>query len=614
MKLRNKIINYFVVPAFQGEAIRVVRSKFTINPKEGKELLSDRFKKDKQTPLPPGDILQVCFDTDSGIIYAPNASEFLRKQLDDLLVAVKFRIIKDFGDSANRPIIESNPFTSLRIRSLESFGYAQRMIKEYFKDDFDSIPIVEANISKMPHTLACLPSKYVENPDLWGSYIGSDFIERISFYNENGTVIHQQKTPFILINIANKIGATEKEWVVLNSYNDHFKRCSNSSQNNSDLYAIKRLLYMGWTLEEVSGALLENASSIVDILSTIDKLMGVVDIEDCSPYYLTFKINDGFPISLNQIWDKKTGVIDVERQISYLKVIDYDMINSCVMLETPVFIPPKVCKNIFNIEGKMYMAKYNQDLNTIDVKIGHKDFVDERQLKKIRGVIGEKLSGDRKAELDFSGTLRAQGAWATSPAVFNIRKISDYGYATEFIKEMCEDNKVDFKDFKVVSGAIECLFGRGVQGGFMNEASFREGKLPIPFHLVDDIYIEPPVIFLNTLENSSYPEQTEVLIHEYRHYIYGIMNPTYNIGYTMPQGYDKDGWSKYLSDPNEKEAHRAEIRFGLKLGRCFDEIIRSKVGGMVTRDNYLIAVKFSELVNEVMNDIEEEEELSENVT
>jgi hypothetical protein len=176
---------------------------------------------------------------------------------------------------------------------------------------------------------------------------------------------------------------------------------------------------------------------------------------------------------------------------------------------------------------------------------------------------------------------------------------------------MCRENRVPFNDFQVIVGPIEHLFGRGVQGGFMNVAVFEQNKMSIPFPITDDILISPPVIFVNSVENPSYPEQTEILIHEYRHYIYGIMNPDYKVGYSLPQGADYNTWLKYLSDPNEVSAHKAEIKFELQLGKSFDEVIRDKVGGVITMENYPIAVKFASLVKEVMENIEIKEELNE---
>jgi hypothetical protein len=611
MKLRNKIVNYFAIPPFHNEGVRVVRSKFSLDTDEAKLMLANLFRKEKKSPLPPCEILQVFFDADSGMIYTPNAREFSNETLQELLVSVKYKISIDFGNYSNRAPIEANPYESLRVRSLESFGYANKMIQEHF-NGIGNIPIIEANLSRMSETIKQLPEKYVNNSNAWGGYVSNKFAEFVTFLDDEKGFLHHQTTPFILINTSNSIGATEKEWVILDSYHEYSKLNSGEKESSAG-FTIKRLLYMGWTFEEVSRIMLENAENIAELFRGIASLVAVVksldDDKFAHPYYITFKIDERFPIKLDSIWDKNTGSIDLSKQYEYLQIIDYDLTNSCIMLKTPVYIPHKVCKKIFNPVGEVFAAQYNPTFHSIDIKYGI-DFKDKRQKKKIKGLI-EKSMDEGKGKLDFSSTLRAQGQWAVSPLIFNKRKISDYGYATDFIKNMCRDNGVPFKDFSVVVGSIEQFFGRGVQGGFMDIEIFKQNKMTIPFHMTEDIYIEPPVIFVNSVEHPSYPEQTEVLIHEYRHYIYGIMNPDYKIGYTVPQGSDDERWDEYLTDPNEVEAHKSEIKFGLRLGKSFDEIIRSKVGGIVTRDNYPIAVKFSKLVKEVMNNIEAEDEKNE---
>ena len=67
-------------------------------------------------------------------------------------------------------------------------------------------------------------------------------------------------------------------------------------------------------------------------------------------------------------------------------------------------------------------------------------------------------------------------------------------------------------------------------------------------------------------------------------------------------------WHNYFSDPNEMEAHIAEIEFELMIGKNEDEIIRDKVGGAITLDNYPIAIAFKKLVDKVTKDKEVQNE------
>ena len=91
--------------------------------------------------------------------------------------------------------------------------------------------------------------------------------------------------------------------------------------------------------------------------------------------------------------------------------------------------------------------------------------------------------------------------------------------------------------------------------------------------------------------------------------IFGILNPNYKITYEMPRGEpDFNFWNKYLNDPNEKEAHKEQIKFQLQLGQSVDEIIREKFNGVIDEKNYTSALKYEELVRQALKELEEEKE------
>jgi hypothetical protein len=172
-----------------------------------------------------------------------------------------------------------------------------------------------------------------------------------------------------------------------------------------------------------------------------------------------------------------------------------------------------------------------------------------------------------------------------------------------------------FQDFNVIVGPIERTFGPGTRGGFMDANSFAKSKIKAPFEIAKGIFITPPVIMVNSVEMPNYADQTETLIHEYSHYIFGLKNPNYKMGYGKPKGnVDYEHWYNYLTDANERVAHKEEIKFELGLGKSFDEIIRNKVGGKITTENYPIALKFKELVHEALEEMEEAEEENEKPT
>jgi hypothetical protein len=228
------------------------------------------------------------------------------------------------------------------------------------------------------------------------------------------------------------------------------------------------------------------------------------------------------------------------------------------------------------------------------------------QLAKIKGIVKSGLIDD-KASLDFRTGELASGESTANPNVWTVRKVSDFLYASDFIKEMCQKYNIPFNDFDVIIGPIEQKLGRGTQGGFMDKKNFEKGKLKWPYKIEKGVFMSPPIILINSVNHPSYPEQADVLIHEYRHYIFGVQNPNHEQKYSQPKkgsGKDYEHWFNYFTDTNEIEATKSGIEFELELGKSYDEIIRNKVGGVVGVENYPIARKFSEIVQMAVEEIE----------
>lgn len=653
MKLKNKIFNYFVIPSLSsGGMSRVVQSPVTMNSKIARILIERQFKKEQKPGIHHRNILHVCFDFDSERLYILNSEEFDKDTMNNLLQAAEVRITKDFGSFSSQPPITGSPFSSLRVRSLNSFGHAKQIISQHYNGKvFKDLPVIEAYLPRMPNTLKTLPKEFKESEEFLGEYIGPDFAQSITFVDEididgkkrrEPIVLLTQATPFILINIAQtkkrkEPTATEKEWVVLSGYRDYLhdektssaeKYISDDVSKFADLYAVKRYLYLGWSLEEVSSFMFREKSpkNIMELFKSIDRIMNAVEslkqegYKDVAsvPYYITFKIDESFPFNLDPITDMGTGRIRTETQYKNFLIIDYDKRTSYVLIETPVFVSPDICINVLRAKSTPFVARYNSIVNKIDIKSISKSFEELRrdkvQLAKIKGIVQSGIEPEKIKDLDYRGGDLASGASSINPMIYNVRRVSDYLYASDYIKKMCQENNVPFKDFDVVIGPIERTFGAGIQGGFMDAGSFTKSKMKIPSEVVKGVWISPPVMLINSVTMNSYAEQTETLIHEYRHYIYGIQHPDYKMGYGRPKkkhGEDYEHWYNYFTDPNEREAHKNEIKFELGLGKSYDEIIRNKVGGMITVENYPIALKFQEMVQEAVKELEEEKEKNE---
>jgi hypothetical protein len=228
------------------------------------------------------------------------------------------------------------------------------------------------------------------------------------------------------------------------------------------------------------------------------------------------------------------------------------------------------------------------------------------------------ISDEQGLPRDIAKPLRcrhnasSRGEWAINPNIFNIKRVSDYLYAYNYIQKQCEKRNVPFKDLDVIVGPIEKLMGRGSQGGFVNDQMLKEKKIEFPYHIEDEIKLMPPAILVNSITEPSCIQQISTLLHEYVHYVYSRINMYHENKYGGFEGKVGDArlkeWYNYFSDPNEIEAHLEEISFELMIGKNEDEIIRDKVGGAITLDNYPIAMAFKKLVDRVTNEGEIDEE------
>jgi len=656
MIIKNQIINYFVEPSYK-KMPKVFLSPVTMNATVGRKLLEKQLGLQNEK-LEPGTLLHVCYDVDSKRIYLPNASAFTKEQANYLLNAAKITIKRDYGEYSNEQPVEGSPFSLLRVRKLSSFVYADKSIKESFGEErYFDIPVIEANLARMPTTVKKLPYIYHDNKNYVGGLIDKGMGDSIRFIDEidlegrkrdKPIVVLDQQTPFILIDISPEVKpmATEKEWSVLAGYRDYLYSENNNDDKNdmssfSDLYAAKRHLYLGWPFEEVCHVFLGGVSSFGELISAIQLLYSVAKSLESEgyknpakdPYYITFKIDENsFPLKLDSMI--KNGEIDSSKQIDIFQIIEYDKNTGYIIIETPAFIDQEMCIKILKASGTILISRYNVAMNTIDVKSGSGSLqalqYNNNQAEKIKALINYDMKvnyPDNKTPPKFSTDVRARDISLSNPSTVTLRKLSDYYYATDTIKKMCKKNDLEFIDLDIVVGPLERIFGRGVAGGFMGKKNFEDSKMKIPYEISKGIFISPPVIAVDSVRYPAYANQTEVIIHEYSHNIFSIKKPDYYHEYHRdPKLKERDNlayWDLYLNDEDERQAHKEEIKFALKSGKSVDEIIRDKVawgigegkGGNIDEVNmkksYPIALKFKELVQEAVDELQKEEEENE---
>ena len=624
MGIRNQIISYFVDPS---DPPKVYRSPVTMNDEVAKTILKEELG--AMGTFSGKKLLHVCFDRDSEIIYIPNAHSFSNDQIYPLLMAAKYHIVKEFENYKMVAPIKGSPFSSLRVRSVKSFGYVEGAIREHFKKDIDDLTVIEANLAKMPETVKHLPAIYKNNKNYAGGLIKKSHAKEISFIDEidikgktrkKSIRLMTVKTPFILIDISPEIDPTptQKEWAVLSGYRDYITENIDNPQEDAmsfaPLYAAKRYLYMGWPFEEVCKVMLEFVKDFGALIKGIDRLLlsaselkdeGYADVTKYS-YYMSFKIDlETFPLNFQ----------DAPFQIPFFDVVEYDEATGFIIIKTPAYIDNDICFKILKSKSRPFIVKYNPTYDKIDVKVQPGVYKELRLKSKIPAKIEKMIREDIKAdkELEFRADKRSRSVSLSSNELCHIRSINDYYYAKDHILDMCKKRGMEFDDIQVVVGPIERIFGRGIQGGFMDKKSFEKSKLKIPFQIEKGLYVNPPIMAVNSESMPSYAAQTETLIHEYSHKLFSISDPEHEHLYNKdPKLKDRDPrkyWDLYLGDEDEKIAHQEEIRFELKSGKSVDEIVRDKVGGAITKDSYrrtyITALKYKEMVDEVAEEMEE---------
>ncbi len=650
--IKNQIINYFVAKANRVNAMpRVFKSQITINSTIAMDLIQKQlYKVNPQDKLDVSGLLHVCYDVDSGQIYIPNATEFDKNSIRPLLHAALLKIKKDHGDYSNRSPIEGSPFSSLRLRTLDGFPYAKNIISaQLSKYSLNEIPIIEANLSRMKLTVKHLPSIYTEEPRFQGGYMSPSFSTHINFIEDvdlNGqtkkkpTALLRQESPFILLNISaeTKINASDKERIVLQGYRDYIYDVGKDvmdeeSKSKVDsfgfLYAAKQHLYLGWPFEEVCSVFLQSASNFGELMrSGYEMMRAAYALEEEGyenpakiPYFMTFQVDlKRFPLNIESMLSKEGRIIS-QRQLKFFKIIEYNPSTKQILIETPFFISPEICASILKAENTPLITRYNKSLNTIDVKTSGQMFDamkmnDRKQLAKMRALTVYDVSNkfpDKKDSLDklnFRSNESSRGISLSDPSVFNLRKISDYYYACDFIKKMCERRNYEFHDLDVLLGPTQMLFGEGIKGGFMDKKSFIKSKLNIPHEIVKGIFVSPPLIAIDSASMPSFASQTSTLVHEYSHNMFTKQKPYHEHEYLKDPSLQKRDelayWDLYLSDEDEYIAHKEQIKMEIKSGLSPDEIIRNKIGGAIDAKNYPIALKFKEIVQDAVKEIEKE--------
>jgi len=646
MEIRNQIVSYFAsYPTGKGKA-KVFKAPVSMNSQVAIEILKEQFPK-----LESKHLLQICFDIDSKRLYVLNKDYFTQYQFEDLLEEIKNKIKSQFGYISKEPIIYGSPFSSLRVRSLDCFEHIKNIAQENLgADSIYDIPIIEVNLNRMPTVEKALHPRHKminkNNPNgvFLGGYISPQETKGIHFYEEididgrkkeKPERLLSQKAPFILINIGSdpQPSTPEKEWYVLNGYREYlqdksiFEEAIDRDHSDAFLFAIKRFLKLGWTFEEVSDIFVKNSCGLFELVSSSNELMKIAysfekdgyENPAKTPYYTTFKIDDKFPISIDTMI--QDGKLQEDRQLPWVRIIDYNPKTKYIIIETPVYIGEETYRKIFKPVTIPLITRYNKYTETIDVKSDDFSYINLKrgdkdqlmQLSKIQYFNQFEAQKNGVSEkVSFRSDENSRSIKMGDGKSFHLRDITDYIDACEQLRQLAKDRGVEFENMNVVVGPVETIFGQGVKGGFMSEEAFKKSEMESPYEIAKGIFVKPPLIAIDTVDMPSPAEQASTLVHEYAHNLYSITNPEHESQYNKdPSLKDTDSekyWNLYLTDADERQAHSEQVKFDLRSGVSIDEMIRDKVGGQVKKNNYHIAILFKDIIDDVVKKMEEEDE------
>jgi len=641
--LRNQIVSYFASLPTKNHKSRIFRAPVSMNAKTALELLKEQFK-----GFDAKHLLQVCYDIDSGRFYVINKDYFTNYQFEELFDKIKDKVVETFGTYSKEPIIYGSPFSSLRVRYLDGFKNIKDLIhKDLGGENVDRIPIIEVNLNRMPSVAKALPPhlKMRTQDDregtVLGGYVSPHDTKGINFYEEididgrkrdKPENLLSQKAPFILINIGSdpQPSAPEKEWHILNGYREYFfdpsvfgDYAEDAPQAHRDafLFAIKRFLKLGWTFEEISNIFIKNVGNFHQLIGSANELMKIAySFEEDghenpakTPYYVSFKTDDKFPINISSMI--RNGKLSADRQIPWFRVIDYNTKTKFVIIETPVYVREEIWRKFFHPVTIPLITRYNRYTNTIDIKSDDHSYVNMvkgdkdrlTQLAKVR-YFNETEVPEGKDKPQFRSDHNSRSIRIGDGDSFHLRDLKDYYDACELLEPLAKEREVSFENLNVVVGPVEMLFGQGIKGGFMSAESFKKSEIEAPYEIAKGIFVNPPLIAIDTVDMPSPAEQASTLVHEYAHNLFSITNPEHENQYNKdPKLKDTDRdkyWYLYLTDKDERQAHSEQIKFELKSGISIDEMIRDKVGGQVTPENYNIAILFKDIIDSVIEELE----------
>ena len=604
------------------------------------QINNERRKRGEQAYV--GRLLHVVFDQSSGRLYLPNQEnkdEFLSNPLlAAMMDAIKLKIEKSIDFVPLAPPILGDPLDTIRIRKVGDFLSVANFVKRQTKDKIQfekdmQIPVVEADLSKMPKTAKVIFGGSDGNRQL--AFVpGNKVVEfTVSERRQDGNkdiVVHYQKAPFIVINLdpAAKVSDADRERLVVTGYREYAATTRPDNPNSREspqLQSFKYLMYMGWSIKELSIFVLQS-SAISGFTSLIQrgaflynaakslKADGYPD-PAAKPYYYCFKIGDDFPISFSP--QAGVEVYDYSGNPEIFRVVYFDQKTSYITVKTPLFIPEDTAMKVFRPKSKIFFAQYDPTEKAIKTSASV-TYMKEESRGSIRSVILDVANVANRSPKD----LTIKELYLTDMQ-FERKHISDYPQAAEIIKDLCKKlsdfppkeararppEGIRFDDLEVVVGPWKQA--AGFLGGYydvrrMNQFAKDKTVEPIP-----GFKVSPPCILIDNSENPSVGDRTNIIIHEYSHHIntqLWVESPSYDVlgQENVDQEERTKKMVKYLQSPDERVAHKYQFKYWLAIGMTKEQIIRKLIGGKTKISDVPVVKEYLGIINEAAGELESE--------
>lgn len=642
-KRKNHLVNFYALEPDRKGNVEVLTPQFAWASLSDAAAQISNSRARKGQEAYHGRLLHVVLDMSSGRLYLPNG-ETKRNLNDDpalltMYDAIRLKITQLVDPTPLAEPISGDPIDTFRIRRIGDFSSVSEFVrkqsrnrKQYEKDI--SIPVIEADLSQMPKTTAALFNGDVNKAklDKW-AFIGKGPVFNFVMTQGNSdVVIHQQKPPFIVINIEPEanVSNSDKERFVVTAFREYAVQERPNDPNtptSPELQSFKYLMYIGWSFRELSLFVLNEAevhdfpsflfrSSFLYNAAKSLKVDGYPD-PSSNPYYYSFKIGEDFPIAIRP--QVGVDVYDYSQNPGIFQLLFFDPETSYVTFKTPMFIPTGVLEQVFKPKSDVFVAQYDPTGKVINTISPTNEF--SRSSRKSSRAIAIDVSNVTGRPL--GKTPVADGKLVNS--VFERKHISDYPQAKDIIQGLCKKltqspdkearaypKEIRFDDLEVIVGPWERTLG--FLGGYFDarRVETQAGKKSI--ELMPGFTVIPPVIAIDNTRSPSVGDRTHIIIHEYRHHINAQQWVSSDITSkdVLNEGDDTEQQRvqkmvRYLRDPNEYLAHKSQFKYMLAIGMTKEQVLRQMLRGKPTISDLPVVKEYMRIINEASSELNLEE-------